>query len=101
MHFGLESIGDLPPLEEFEERFGALGDTHEQLDLAAEDTGDADPEGGTEVSTEPSTEDHADAANDHEVDEEPAPDAESTGAERTDDTAESAQHDPVIVESEG
>jgi len=101
MHFGLESIGDLPPLEEFEERFGALGDTHEQLDLAAEHAGEADPEGSAEASTESSTEDRVEAANDREVEEEPAHDAESTGAERTDDAAESAEHDPVIVESEG
>lgn len=32
-HFGLEAISDLPPLEEFEERFGALGDIPEQMDM--------------------------------------------------------------------
>jgi segregation and condensation protein B len=37
VHFGLNSLGDLPPLEEFEETFGAVGSALEARSSASED----------------------------------------------------------------
>ena len=54
MHFGLKSLEDLPPLEEFEESFGSLGedlepDANEDLEIAPVETeGDSTEQGGEE-----------------------------------------------------
>jgi len=85
MHFGLESIDDLPPLEEFEERFGVLGELPEQLDLSGRDAS-AEPsdESGEESETSAANDTTTDAANDTESIDDP-------GREES---------DPRIVESE-
>ena len=48
MHFGLETLEDLPPLEEFEEMFGSEGgDTGEEVETRVQDTA-GDFAGGTD-----------------------------------------------------
>lgn len=47
MHFGLGKIDDLPPLEEFEENFGAL-EVELDLEMGADDSDDDEPAGAEE-----------------------------------------------------
>ncbi len=78
MHFGLAALSDLPPLEEFEESFGALETEVQESLLEGEDPMELAAAGGD---ANPAQE----AANEQEVDSEPAPSDSSPDAPPVDE----------------